>query len=72
MERMRRKLCFETLIGGFPIQLRQTGVDKFEVQYYLQIEKNLNYERAAAKLGQAIMHAAACAGNLDNREKGEK
>jgi hypothetical protein len=32
---------------------------------------NLDYCRAAAKLGESIMHAIACEGKLDNRTKTE-
>lgn len=65
------KLCFHVELE-WPISLRQKGVDRFTVQYGKQIESDLNYAQAAAKLGQAIMHALTCQGKLDNREIGEK
>jgi len=69
---MTRTLCHETIIiEQWPIQLIQTGVDSFTVIYGKQIDKGLDYGRAAAKYGEAIMHALACEGLLDNREKGD-
>jgi hypothetical protein len=68
---MKKQLCFETEAAGFPIRLEQTGVDRFTVTYGKQIRRGLDYKRAALDLGAAIMHAAACEGKLDNREKGE-
>lgn len=69
----RGKLCFETTRGyGFPIKLHQQGKDKFSVLYGVQLDHDLSYGEAAAKLGQALMHALACEGNLDNRERGER
>jgi hypothetical protein len=56
-------------LGG--IVLVQQGKDTFSVHYGLQVDACLDYGRAAAKLGEAIMHAAACDGHLDNRRKGE-
>ena len=60
------QVCFELTGGAFPIRLTQTGMRSFTVQYGKQIERGLSYSTAAAKLGQAIMHAAACDGKLDN------
>lgn len=64
--------CFECNDLAFPIKLSQRGRDNFTVTYGLQVDKNLSYGDAAAKLGQAIMHAAAFEGRLDNRERGER
>jgi hypothetical protein len=66
------KLCFEVRNGPWPIQLWQRGKDNFKVVYGLQIDDNLTYARAAAKLGEAVMHMRACDGELDNRMKGER
>lgn len=65
------KTCFETEIGGMPVQLKQSGVDSFTVVYFKQIKKDLNYEAAATELGACIMHALACESRLDNRTKAE-
>jgi hypothetical protein len=66
------KTCIEiTNIEGPPIKLVQKGVDNFSVVYGLEVNDKLNYPMAASALGRAIMHALACAGKLDNREKGE-
>lgn len=62
--------CFEDH-RSFPIYLLQNGVDRFTVQYGLQVDMELTYEQAAAKLGQALMHMLACEGRLDNHERGE-
>lgn len=66
------KTCYSVEIGGFAIKLQQRGVDRFRVTYGMQVDDNLNYARAAAKFGEAVMHALACEGRLDNREKGER
>ena len=65
------KLCYETRIGGYPIKLYQHGRDSFKVRYGMQIDDRLDYGNAAAKIGQAIMHALSCEGKVDNRERGE-
>jgi hypothetical protein len=69
---MRATNCYSTSEFGIPISLIQNGKDNFTVIYGLQVDKNLNYANAAAKLGQAFMHALACDDKLDNRMKGER
>lgn len=69
---MIAKLCYETKIGGMPIELRQQGVDRFMVVYWKQVKRGLTYAQAAAELGACIMHACACEGTLNNREGGER
>lgn len=66
-----RNTCYteSRIIPAWPIKLVQTGIDRFEVHYGKQIDKGLTYPDAAAKLGEAIMHALACQGDLDNRER---
>jgi hypothetical protein len=59
---VKNKTCFEIECAGFEIRLTQQGVDRFTV----------TYEEAASELGSCLMHAAACEGKLDNRERGEK
>jgi hypothetical protein len=68
---MATKICFETTLAGFPIRLEQRGREAFVVTYGQQVDKG-DYEHASRKLGQAIMHALACEGRLDNRERGER
>jgi hypothetical protein len=63
--------CFKSHGAGFGIELIQTGFDEFTVKYGLQIKRKLTYAEAAKELGEAIMHAAACDGHLDNRHKSE-
>lgn len=58
------RTCFE-LDGIFPIKLEQYGSKKlFRVTYGGDIRDKLTYEQAASDLGAAIMHRAACDGNL--------
>lgn len=64
----RHKLC----IRWGSVTLQQRGKDNFAVRYGMQVDSELTYAAAAAKLGQAIMHELACDGNLDNRAKGER
>jgi hypothetical protein len=65
-------VCYTTELAGFTIELRQRGKDNFTVQYGKQVKSDLNYGQAARELGAAMMHALACEGKLDNREKGER
>ncbi len=66
------RTCFELTRGfSFPIKLEQRGKDDFRVTYGKQVRDRLCYADAASELGASIMHALACEGNLDNREKGE-
>ena len=64
-------LCFEKTDGTWPIRLWQTGIDQFRVEYGEQSRQGLNYPDAASELGAAIMHLAACEGQLDNRSEEE-
>ncbi len=64
-----KRVCFELETLAFPIRLEQLGVDRFQVVYGKQIDSELPYGRAAAKLGEAIMHALACDDKLDNRPR---
>lgn len=64
--------CYKTNLAGFDIVLSQRGKDNFTVTYGRQVDRGLTYGQACGKLGQAIMHALACEGKLDNRERGER
>ena len=69
---MSKRICWIESLNGSDIALRQHGVDNFSVTYGVQCDRDLSYAAAALKLGEAIMHALACEGRLDNREKGER
>lgn len=69
---MKTKNCITLDNLAFPISLDQTGIDKFTVTYGKQVRRGLRYADAASELGACIMHALACEGNLDNRQKGER
>ena len=58
--------CFTLDSMAFPIKLGQQGPDNFTVTYGKQVDSNLTYGDACSKLGQAILHALACAGKIDN------
>lgn len=69
------KLChefkdFDTVWG--PIKLEQRGKDNFRVTYGRQVDDNLTYGQACAKLGQAQLHWLSCESRVDNRMKGER
>lgn len=72
----RAKVCFELKDGPFSyadgVVLIQNGIDNFTVKYGKSVKAGLSYNKAALNLGASIMHALACEGKLDNREKGEK
>lgn len=60
------RVCFEISEKPWPIKLEQRGSkNSFCVTYGFQIDDHLTYGEAASKLGQAIMHRAACDGMLD-------
>jgi hypothetical protein len=63
---MTTTICHETPGLAFPIQLLQAGPDDFTVIYGKQVRTHLTYARAAHEYGEAIMHALACDGKLDN------
>lgn len=64
------KVCHvTTFIDQFDVTLIQTGIDRFTVTYGKQVKERLNYAQAAMEYGSCIMHALACDGKLDNREK---
>jgi hypothetical protein len=70
---MAKRTCFELTDNDVaPIRLIQVGKDNFTVQYGKQVKQKLSYSKAALELGSAIMHALACDGKLDNREKNER
>jgi hypothetical protein len=50
--------------GSFPIHLYRYG-SRFAVQYGQQLDWDLSYEDAAAKLGEALLHRASLDGLLD-------
>lgn len=68
---MKNRTCIELKDVAFPISLTQQGKDRFTVTYGRQVTSELTYAEAAYKLGCCIMHALACDGKLDNRERGE-
>lgn len=63
---MKIKTCYQIKDLPFGITLEQTGKNSFTVTYGLQVSTGLTYSQAAKELGLCIMHAAACAGTLDN------
>ena len=65
------KTCVRLIIDS-PITLQQAGRDNFRVTYGQQVRSGLTYSEAAGELGASVMHALACVGKLDNREKGEQ
>jgi hypothetical protein len=54
------------------VVMTQQGIDRFTVHYGKQVDSSLDYAEAAFKFGCAVMHAAACNGHLDNRERRKK
>jgi hypothetical protein len=61
------RVCF--LIDELPwlIRLEQHETeDLFCVTYGFQVDDGLTYSEAASKLGQALMHRAACDGMLES------
>ena len=69
---MRKLLCLSLDNLAFPVKLEQQSMNRFTVTYGLQVKRHLSYSDAATELGMSIMHALACDGLLDNREKGEQ
>lgn len=67
---MKPTECIKTEVDGqYPVTLIQTGLDRFTVTYGKQVKAGLSYAQAADEYGCCVMHALACAGKLDNRER---
>ncbi len=60
------KIIYTEEKHDYPITLYQATNGLFTVQYGKQLDTALDYAEAAAKLGEAIMHACACDGLIDN------
>lgn len=58
--------CYSARLAGFDIVLTQQSRARFTVRYGAQTVAGLTYAKAAAELGAAIMHAAACESKLEN------
>jgi hypothetical protein len=57
------RVCFEIDELPWLIRLEQHETeDLFCVTYGFQVDDGLTYSQAASKLGQALMHRAACDG----------
>jgi hypothetical protein len=65
-----KRICDRRIDLEFPVSLIQTGVDRFTVTYGKQTKSGLDYAQAACEYGACVMHALACAGKLDNHERG--
>lgn len=63
----KRKHCITVKVPNqCEVTLHQVGKNNFTVTYGKQKTINLTYEKAAAELGECIMHAVACNHGLDN------
>lgn len=60
---------FGIQIAGYGITLGQGrgGKERFRVIYGLQVDDHLSYSEACKKLGEAILHALACEGKIDDQ-----
>ena len=59
------RVCFEIDELPWLIRLEQHETeDLFCVTYGFQVDDGLTYSQAASKLGQALMHRAACDGMI--------
>lgn len=50
------------------VSLYQVKKNSFVVIYGMQVSKPLTYAQTCSELGECLMHASACNGNLDNWE----
>lgn len=64
---MKGSVVWRTDIGGLPIELTQYGPDHFAVEYWKQRRGGLTYSEASKELGECILHALGCAGELNER-----
>jgi hypothetical protein len=70
---MKKTLCHEVNIpAAYPVQLYQTGLNRFTVVYGRQVKAGLTYTDAAKEFGYCVFHALACASLLDNRKCEER
>lgn len=58
------RTVYQTVIAGFPIKLEQRENGTFRVTYGKERRDRCSYENAAARLGEAIMHALQCDGQI--------
>jgi len=61
-------ICWTMPDGGlFPVELHQSGRNRFSVAYGVGIKgPGLSYGNACEALGAAILHSLACDGLIDN------
>lgn len=69
---MEDNVIWSDRIEGLPIVLIQHGPDRFTVRYWKQRKEGLSYNETAKELGKCILHALACAGELDERSSYDK
>lgn len=60
----RKTVCVEYKHADFTLRLTQTGPGRFTVNYGLSERRNLTYPQAAKELGECIMHALCCEGQI--------
>lgn len=68
---MPKHLCVEYADGDYEVRLFQTGFEKFTVEYGKSVKRTMTYVEAATEFGLCVMHSAACAGKLDNRNRSD-
>jgi hypothetical protein len=65
---MNNKVATHQAPHQYPVELTQQGVNKFTVVYGRHVRAGLDYNRAAREYGECVMHAAACAGLLQDEK----
>lgn len=61
---------FQTTDYDFPITLEQSqATNLFKVTYGQQVTYGLTYEQAAKELGECLLHALTCAGEVTTEEE---
>jgi hypothetical protein len=62
-------VCHQVTDADCTVSLHQTGPNRFNVLYGLQVKEGLNYNQAAMEYGSCIMHSLTCAGRIDKRKR---
>ena len=64
---MKKRPVFTVVVPNeYPVSLAQQGNKLFTVAYGADVKTDLHYQHACIQLGSAILHALACAGQINN------
>lgn len=59
------KVMEQTIDGQFTVTMEQRSSNSFRVSYGSHVKDKLDYVAAAKEYGECLMHAATCAGLIE-------